>query len=82
MALGLIGTKRIPMFTEAGASVPVTVVEATANRITQIKTQDTDGWAMPFKSPQVSVATTVSLRLKRSLCQSRRKAGRGLWNLD
>ena len=32
------------VFTEAGVSIPVTVVEVDANRISQIKTVDTDGY--------------------------------------
>ena len=46
MAIGLVGKKcgMTRIFTEAGVSIPVTVVEVTANRISQIKTQDTDGY--------------------------------------
>lgn len=33
------------VFTEAGVSIPVTVVEVDANRISQIKTVDTDGYS-------------------------------------
>ena len=46
MSLGLVG-KKIGMtrvFTEAGASVPVTVVHAPANRITQVRTSEADGY--------------------------------------
>lgn len=47
MALGLVGQKRgmTRVFTEDGVSVPVTVIEVMPNRITQIKTCDTDGYA-------------------------------------
>ena len=46
MAIGLVGIKRgmTRIFTQAGASIPVTVVEVNANRISQIKTVDTDGY--------------------------------------
>jgi len=46
MSLGLIGKKvgMTRVFTEAGASVPVTVVHAPANRITQVRTSDADGY--------------------------------------
>ena len=46
MSLGLVG-KKIGMtriFTEEGKSRPVTVVEILPNRITQIRTQGTDGY--------------------------------------
>jgi len=47
MALGLIGRKRgmTRVFTDEGVSIPVTVVEITANRVTQVKTVETDGYA-------------------------------------
>ena len=47
MALGLVGRKvgMTRVFTEQGASVPVTVLEMTANRVTQVKSKETDGYA-------------------------------------
>ncbi len=46
MSIGLIGRKAgmTRIFTEEGASVPVTVVEVEPNRIAQVKTADTDGY--------------------------------------
>ena len=46
MSLGLIGRKvgMTRLFTEDGASVPVTVLEVVPNRVTQIKTVETDGY--------------------------------------
>ncbi|RYY78652.1 MAG: 50S ribosomal protein L3 [Moraxellaceae bacterium] len=46
MAIGLVGRKcgMTRIFTEAGVSVPVTVIEVDPNRITQIKTLQTDGY--------------------------------------
>jgi len=46
MALGLVGKKAgmTRVFTEEGASVPVTVIEITPNRVTQVKTVETDGY--------------------------------------
>jgi large subunit ribosomal protein L3 len=46
MSLGLVGRKRgmTRVFTDAGETVPVTVIEALPNRVTQIKTADTDGY--------------------------------------
>lgn len=46
MALGLVGKKAgmTRVFTEDGASVPVTVIEITPNRVTQVKTAETDGY--------------------------------------
>lgn len=46
MALGLVGKKAgmTRIFTEDGASVPVTVIEVTPNRVSQVKTTDADGY--------------------------------------
>ena len=60
MSIGIIGRKAgmTRVFTEEGASIPVTVIEAEPNRITQIKTEDTDG----YRAVQV---TTGSRRANR-----------------
>jgi large subunit ribosomal protein L3 len=44
--LGLVGRKAgmTRVFTDAGETVPVTVIEALPNRITQVRTVDTDGY--------------------------------------
>ena len=46
MSLGLVGRKvgMTRIFTDDGNSVPVTVLEMSPNRVTQIKTQDSDGY--------------------------------------
>src|SRR6185437_2277680 len=46
MSVGLMGKKcgRRRGFTEEGCSVPVTVIEATPNRVTQVKTTDSAGY--------------------------------------
>jgi large subunit ribosomal protein L3 len=46
MSLGLVGRKvgMTRIFTDDGSSVPVTVLEISPNRVTQIKTQDSDGY--------------------------------------
>jgi large subunit ribosomal protein L3 len=46
MTIGLVGRKcgMTRIFTEAGESVPVTVVEVLANRVTQVKGKDKDGY--------------------------------------
>jgi large subunit ribosomal protein L3 len=46
MTIGLVGRKAgmTRIFTEAGASVPVTVIEVEPNRVTQVKTSDVDGY--------------------------------------
>ena len=45
MSLGLIGRKvgMMRIFTDEGDSIPVTVVDVSDNRVTQVKTTET-GW--------------------------------------
>jgi large subunit ribosomal protein L3 len=47
MSLGLVGRKigMTRLFTDDGDAVPVTVVDVSNNRVTQIKTVETDGYA-------------------------------------
>ncbi|WP_028448393.1 MULTISPECIES: 50S ribosomal protein L3 [Chitinibacter] len=47
MSLGLVGRKvgMTRIFAEDGVSVPVTVLEMAANRVTQIKTEEVDGYS-------------------------------------
>jgi large subunit ribosomal protein L3 len=63
--LGLVGRKRgmTRVFTEAGESVPVTVIEATPNRITQVKTTDKDG----YRAVQVAVGSQRTSRLSKAV---------------
>ena len=47
MSLGLVGRKvgMTRVFTDDGDTIPVTVVDVSNNRVTQIKTPETDGYA-------------------------------------
>jgi large subunit ribosomal protein L3 len=55
MAIGLVGRKcgMTRVFTAAGETVPVTVIEVLPNRVTQVKSADTDG----YRAVQVSYGT-------------------------
>jgi len=46
MTIGLVGRKcgMTRVFTDAGESIPVTVIEVLPNRVTQVKTTDKDGY--------------------------------------
>ena len=46
MSIGLVGRKcgMSRVFTDDGRSIPVTLIEATPNRVTQVKTVETDGY--------------------------------------
>ena len=47
MSLGLVGRKvgMTRIFAEDGASIPVTVLDVSNNRVTQVKTPEIDGYA-------------------------------------
>ena len=82
-SLGLVGRKAgmTRVFTEDGKSIPVTLIEATPNRITQIKTPETDG----YSAVQVAVgsrrASLVTKPVAGHLAKAKVEAGRGLWEL-
>ena len=65
MTIGLVGQKcgMTRIFTEEGASIPVTVIEAVPNRITQIKTTENDGYC----AIQVTSGSLKSKRLTKSM---------------
>jgi len=73
MSVGLVGRKRgmTRVFTEAGESVPVTVIEVAPNRITQIKTQGTDG----YSAIQITAGQKKSSRLNKPQEGHFKKAG-------
>ena len=72
MTMGLVGRKRgmTRVFTEEGESVPVTVIESQPNRITQVKTVDTDG----YSALQVSAGERKASRVSKSEAGHFRKA--------
>lgn len=73
MSLGLVGRKvgMTRVFDEQGASVPVTVLEMTANRVTQVKTKDTDG----YEAVQVAFGTKKANRVNKAEAGHFAKAG-------
>lgn len=81
MAIGLVGKKcgMTRIFTEAGVSIPVTVVEVTANRISQIKTQDTDGYQAIQVTTGVRRDSRVTAAQKGHFAKAGVAAGRGTW---
>ncbi len=63
MTIGLVGRKcgMTRVFTEDGISIPVTVIEAQPNRITQVKTVETDG----YRALQVSAGNRKASRVSK-----------------
>jgi len=75
MALGVIGRKcgMTRIFSEDGASVPVTVIEVAPNRILQVKTAETDG----YRAVQVTTGTRRATRVTKAMAGHYAKAGTG-----
>ncbi len=73
MSLGLVGRKvgMTRVFTEDGNSIPVTVLEITPNRVTQIKTQDSDG----YTAVQVTYGERRATRVNKAMAGHFAKAG-------
>ncbi len=81
MTIGVVGKKAgmTRIFTEDGTSIPVSVIEVTSNRITQIKTSETDG----YQAVQVTTGSRKASRVTKPMAGHYAKAGveagRGLW---
>lgn len=67
------------IFTEDGVSIPVTVIEIEANRVTQVKSTDTDG----YRAVQVTTGSKKANRVTKPeaghFAKAGVEAGRGLW---
>ena len=81
MSIGLVGRKSgmTRVFTEEGTSIPVTVVEVQPNRVTQVKTPETDG----YSAIQVTMGSRRASRVNKSMAghfaKANTEAGSGLW---
>ena len=82
MTIGVVGRKTgmTRVFTEEGVSVPVTVLQVEPNRVSQVKTVETDG----YQAIQVTVGERraqhrVSQPVKGHLAKAEMRMGRGLW---
>ena len=64
MTIGLVGRKcgMTRIFTEEGVSIPVTVIEVEPNRVTQFKSEDTDG----YRAIQVTVGERRASRVTKA----------------
>ena len=81
MSIGLVGRKSgmTRIFTESGSSIPVTVVEVLPNRVTRVKTVESDG----YSAVQVTTGSVKNSKLTKSeaghFAKAGIDAGRGLW---
>ena len=82
-SLGIVGRKAgmSRLFTEDGKSIPVTLIEATPNRIVQIKTPESDGYSAVQITAGVKRAALINKPEAGHLATAKVEAGRGLWEL-
>jgi len=81
MTIGIVGRKvgMTRVFTDDGASLPVTVIEVEPNRITQLKTLETDGYRAVQVTTGKRKANRVTKPLAGHFAKANTEAGRGLW---
>lgn len=81
MSIGLVGRKcgMSRVFTEDGRSIPVTLIEATPNRVTQIKTVENDGYNAVQVTAGNKRASLVNKAAAGHYAKAKVEAGRGLW---
>jgi large subunit ribosomal protein L3 len=81
MSIGLVGRKcgMSRIFTEDGRSIPVTLIEATPNRVTQVKTTEVDGYNAIQVTAGSKRAALVNKPLAGHYAKAKVEAGRGLW---
>lgn len=81
MTIGLVGRKcgMTRVFTEDGTSIPVTVIEVEPNRITQMKTEDTDGYRAVQVTSGSRRASRVTKPMAGHFAKANTAAGRGVW---
>lgn len=79
--IGLVGRKvgMTRVFTEEGVSIPVTVVEVEANRVSQVKTIENDGYAAIQVTAGTKKANRVTKPEAGHFAKAGVEAGRGLW---
>jgi large subunit ribosomal protein L3 len=81
MTIGIVGRKcgMTRIFTDAGESIPVTLIEATPNRITQVKTVENDGYTAIQVTTGTKRAALVNKPQAGHYAKAKVEAGRGLW---
>jgi large subunit ribosomal protein L3 len=83
MTIGIIGRKAgmTRVFTEDGASIPVTVIEAGPNKVTQVKTADNDGYSALQVTFGHKRSSLVNKPMAGHYVKADSEAGEGLWEL-
>jgi large subunit ribosomal protein L3 len=81
MSIGIIGQKfgMTRVFTEDGASIPVTVIDVAPNRVTQVKTEELDGYRAVQVTRGSKRASLVDKPTAGHFAKAGVEAGDGLW---
>jgi len=81
MTIGVVGRKvgMTRVFTDDGASLPVTVIEVEPNRVTQLKTLESDGYRAVQVTTGKRKANRVTKPMAGHFAKASTEAGRGLW---
>ncbi len=81
MTIGLVGRKAgmTRVFTDDGVSVPVTVIEVEPNKVTQLKTVETDGYRAIQVTRGQRRASRVTKAMAGHYAKAGVEAGSGLW---
>jgi large subunit ribosomal protein L3 len=83
MAIGIIGRKAgmTRVFTEEGQSIPVTVIEVSPNRVTQVKTVEVDGYSALQVTAGSRRSSLVNKPKAGHYAKASVEAGFGMWEL-
>jgi len=81
MTIGVVGRKAgmTRIFNEEGVSIPVTVIVVEPNRVTQVKSAETDGYRAVQVTAGARRASRVSKPAAGHFAKAGVEAGRGLW---
>lgn len=81
MAIGVVGRKAgmTRVFTELGESIPVTVIEVEPNRVTQMKSDETDGYLAIQVTTGGRKSSHVNKPASGHFAKAGVEAGRGVW---
>jgi len=81
MSIGLVGRKSgmTRLFTPAGESIPVTVLEVSPNRVVQVKSAARDGYCALQVTTGSRKASRVAKAEAGHFAKANVEAGRGLW---
>ena len=79
--IGIVGRKcgMSRLFSDDGGSIPVTLIEASPNRITQVKTVESDGYTAVQVTAGTKRAALVNKPLAGHYANAKVEGGRGLW---